>query len=219
MSPSQRFVVTRARDDWVVYAHGMLTSIPFGPFDPAHPGCIPGCFAANILTEPIDIDAPVAVVWEIMVDFERYPEWNPLNRFFRLDTYAEPGQTVTFGPRWGPYDSDRLGEAGFTQHETLTVWEENCCLAYATISSLGQRRAHPIPCAASQSNPLLHLRAHRRHPCPRRAPRLRPSHRRRLHRQRPGAEAARRSALRTSERDCCINSSVDVACYLRSSTS
>jgi hypothetical protein len=112
----------------------MLTSIPFGPFDPAHPGCIPGCCAANILTEPIDIDAPPALVWEIMVDFERYPEWNPLNRFFRLDTYAAPGQTVTFGPRWGPYDSNRLGDAGFTQHETLTVWEEDCCLAYATIS-------------------------------------------------------------------------------------
>jgi hypothetical protein len=111
-----------------------LTSIPFGSFDPVHPGCIPGYCAANILTEPIDIDAPIALVWEIMVDFERYPEWNPLNRFFRLDTCAAPGQTVTFGPRWGPYDSNKLGQAGFTQHETLTIWEKNCCLAYATIS-------------------------------------------------------------------------------------
>ncbi len=114
----------------------MLTSKPFGPFDPVNPGCIPGCCAANILTQPIDIDAPVALVWEIMTDFERYPEWNPLNRFFRLDTRAEAGHTVTFGPRWGPYDTDVLGEAGFTQHETLTIWEPNCCLAYATISRL-----------------------------------------------------------------------------------
>jgi hypothetical protein len=131
----------------------MLTSIPFGPFDPAHPGRIPGCFAANILTEPIDIDAPVALVWEIMVDFERYPEWNPLNRFFRLDTYAAPGQTVTFGPRWGPYDSDRLGEAGFTQHETLTVWEEDCCLAYATISRWvnAERTQYLAPITANRS--------------------------------------------------------------------
>ena len=112
----------------------MLTSTPFGPFDPVNPGRIPGCCAANILTEPVDIHAPVALVWEIMTDFERYPEWNPLNRFFRLDTHAAAGQTVTFGPRWGPYDSDTLGEAGFTQRETLTVWEEKCCLAYATIS-------------------------------------------------------------------------------------
>jgi hypothetical protein len=131
----------------------MLTSIPFGPYAPARPGCIRGCFAANILTEPIDIDAPVALVWTIMVDFERYPEWNPLNRFFRLDTYAAPGQTVTFGPRWGPYGSSRLGEAGFTQHETLTVWEENCCLAYATISRLvnAERTQYLAPIAANRT--------------------------------------------------------------------
>ena len=80
------------------------------------------------------IEAPVQLVWSIMVDFDRYPEWNPLNRFFRLDAAAEAGQTVTFGPRWGPYDDADLGEAGFTQHETLTIWEENCCLAYSAIS-------------------------------------------------------------------------------------
>lgn len=25
-----------------------------------------------------EIDAPPAVVWEVLMDFERYPEWNPL---------------------------------------------------------------------------------------------------------------------------------------------
>ncbi len=113
----------------------MLKSNPFGPFDPDNPCRIPGVFAANILTECIEIDAPVALVWAIMTDFERYPVWNPLNRFFVLDTRAEVGQTVTFGPRWGPYASGTLGKAGFMQRETLTVWEENCCLAYATIAS------------------------------------------------------------------------------------
>jgi hypothetical protein len=112
----------------------MLNSLPFGAFDPANPCRIPGCFAANVLTEPIDIDAPVDLVWKIVVGFDRYPEWNPLNRFFRLDTYAKAGQTVTFGPRWGPYDSERLGEAGFTQRETLTIWEDSSCLAYGVVS-------------------------------------------------------------------------------------
>lgn len=112
----------------------MSTSSPFGAFDPADPGRIPGLFAGNILTEPVDIDAPVALVWAIMVDFARYPEWNPLNRFFRLDSRAEPGQTVTFGPRWGPYDPDHLGDAGFIQHETITVWEEHCALGYGVVS-------------------------------------------------------------------------------------
>jgi hypothetical protein len=109
-------------------------STPFGPFDPARPDRIRGCFAANVLTEPVDIQAPVERVWRILVDFERYPQWNPLNRFFRLDTRAAVGETVTFGPCWGPYHEGTLGKADFTQHETLTVWEENCCLAYGVIS-------------------------------------------------------------------------------------
>lgn len=112
----------------------MLRSDPFGAFDPVDPCHIPGLLAANIRTEPIDIAAPPTLVWSIMIDFDRYPVWNPLNRFFLLDTRAEVGQTVTFGPRWGPYENGRLGKAGFMQRETLTVWEENCCLAYATIS-------------------------------------------------------------------------------------
>jgi hypothetical protein len=112
----------------------MLRSKPFGEFDPANPCEIPGILAGNILTEPVMIKAPVQLVWSIMVDFDRYPEWNPLNRFFRLDAGAEVGGTVTFGPRWGPYDNNELGDAGFTQRETLTVWEENCCLAYSAIS-------------------------------------------------------------------------------------
>jgi hypothetical protein len=72
-----------------------------------------------------------------MTDFDRYPEWNPLNRFFRLDSRAEPNHTVTFGPFWGPYDQaegDPFPDADFTQNEMLTVWEENCCLAYSVVS-------------------------------------------------------------------------------------
>jgi hypothetical protein len=109
-------------------------SHPFGEFDPARPGCIRGLFAANVLTEPVDIQAPLDLVWSIVVDFERYPLWNPLNRFFHLDTCAAVGETVTFGPCWGPYADGALGKAAFMQRETLTVWEENCCLAYGVIS-------------------------------------------------------------------------------------
>jgi len=111
-----------------------LRSAPFGDFDPQHPSLIRGLFAANILTTPLDIEAPAALTWKIMVDFDRYPEWNPLNRFFHLDSHAAPGQTVTFGPRWGPYEGKELGAAGFTQHEMLTIWEENRALAYGVVA-------------------------------------------------------------------------------------
>lgn len=127
----------------------MVKSHPFGEFDPLDPCPVPGIFAGNVLTDPIEIEAPVNLVWSMMVDFDRYPEWNPLNRFFHLDTRAEVGQTVTFGPRWGPYEGKELGEAGFVQHETLTVWEENCCLGYGVISPWlnAERIQHVAPIA------------------------------------------------------------------------
>ncbi len=119
----------------------MITSSAFGSFDPLAPCNLSGLFAQIVFADPVEIDADVETVWKIMTDFDRYPEWNPLNRFFRLDGEARPGHTVTFGPVWGPYDlsektenSPPLPKAGFTQHETLTIWEENRCLAYSVLS-------------------------------------------------------------------------------------
>lgn len=112
----------------------LVTSLPFGAFDPADPCRIPGLLAVNLMTEAVDIAAPVDLVWRVITDFAHYPQWNPLNRFFQLDAHAAPGQMVTFGPCWGPYDEEKLGEAAFTQHEVITVWQENGCLAYAVVS-------------------------------------------------------------------------------------
>jgi len=117
----------------------MLTSSAFGSFNPVEPRNIPGLFAKNLHVSAIEIDAPVATVWAIMTDFDRYPEWNPLNRFFRLDSKAEPNHFVTFGPSWGPYDRAEGGpfpDPDMTQHEMITIWEENRCLAYADIRRL-----------------------------------------------------------------------------------
>ena len=63
----------------------MLKSTAFGEFDPLHPCTVPGLFAENLYAEPVVIDAPIELVWEIIIDFDRYPEWNPLNRFFLCD--------------------------------------------------------------------------------------------------------------------------------------
>jgi len=113
-----------------------LLSSAFGPFDPCNPQALDGIFANNIFAEPVDIQAPVERVWHIMTDFERYPEWNPLNRFFRLDDRPEPGHTVTFGPSWGPYPEDgTLPQPAMTTREMLTVWEQNRCLTYGDLRS------------------------------------------------------------------------------------
>ena len=115
----------------------MIYSSVFGAFDPQNPSTIPGLFAENIAATAVDIQAPIELVWQTITGFDDYPQWNPLNRFFRLDGEAKANERVTFGPHWGPYDhSDNaeLPKAGFVQRETITVWEENCCLAYGVIS-------------------------------------------------------------------------------------
>jgi hypothetical protein len=113
-----------------------IHSSAFGEFNPFEPQTISGLFAGNLYANPLVIDAPIDLVWSIMTGFDKYPEWNPLNRFFNLDSEAAPNHYVTFGPSWGPYhpDHDRpLPEADMIQHEMITVWEKNHCLAYADI--------------------------------------------------------------------------------------
>lgn len=117
----------------------MIHSSAFGPFDPLQPAPIDGLFAENLVADAVEIQAPLAAVWQAITGFEHYPEWNPMNRFFNLDGEARVDETVTFGPHWGPYqlsDNTSLPEAGFTQNETITVWEENHCLSYAVISKV-----------------------------------------------------------------------------------
>lgn len=50
----------------------MLRSAAFGEFDPLHPRTIPGLFAENLFAEPVLIEAPVELVWEVITDFDRY---------------------------------------------------------------------------------------------------------------------------------------------------
>jgi hypothetical protein len=110
------------------------------------PETIPGVFASNIVADAIEIDAPLELVWQIMTGFDLYPEWNPMNRFFKLDGEAKVGDRVTFGPSWGPY-TDPLPEAGFVNRETLTVWEENTCLSYADMSRFFSAERSQYICA------------------------------------------------------------------------
>ena len=40
----------------------------------------------------VEVDAPQALVWEVLVDYARYPEWNPYT--VRVDTRLEVGADV-----------------------------------------------------------------------------------------------------------------------------
>lgn len=47
----------------------------------------------------IDIDAPAALVWEILTDLERYGDWNPF--VVRVKGQAKVGETVTLTVKMG----------------------------------------------------------------------------------------------------------------------
>ena len=48
--------------------------------------------ATTIVSDTVDIDAPQDFVWSVLVDYARYPDWNPYT--FRVDTVLELGADV-----------------------------------------------------------------------------------------------------------------------------
>lgn len=114
-----------------------IQSALFNSFDPFHPKQMIGYFGTILFADPVEIRAPLELVWKIMTDFPAYPTWNPLNRFMKLDTTADLGECITFGVSWGPYVKgdqivplDEL-KTHRVQNEILTIWQPNYCLAYA----------------------------------------------------------------------------------------
>ena len=45
-----------------------------------------------ITPDPTEIEAPVDMVWEVLLDFERYGEWNGFHR--KIEIVDQPGGTV-----------------------------------------------------------------------------------------------------------------------------
>ncbi|MCW2674850.1 MAG: hypothetical protein JWP14_3439 [Frankiales bacterium] len=48
--------------------------------------------ATTIVSDTVEIDAPQGFVWTVLVDYARYPDWNPYT--FRVDTVLELGADV-----------------------------------------------------------------------------------------------------------------------------
>jgi uncharacterized protein YndB with AHSA1/START domain len=46
----------------------------------------------TIVSDTVEIDAPQELVWSVVVDFDRYPEWNPYT--FKVEAVLELGSEV-----------------------------------------------------------------------------------------------------------------------------
>ena len=77
----------------------------------------------------VEIDAPQAFVWEVLVDYARYPEWNPYT--VRVDTRLVIGADVVLHL---PHP-DRLGQT-MTTTEVMRVIDAPHHLQYDTADSL-----------------------------------------------------------------------------------
>lgn len=71
-------------------------------------------------TEPIRIDAPAALVWQVLTDVERYGEWNPFTPQARTDfRIGSPAHLLV-----------RMGPAKLRITETVSAFEEPRLIAW-----------------------------------------------------------------------------------------
>lgn len=118
-------------------SHSRLVSTVFGEFDPTSPNRHGGAFDAVIGPERIAIAAPIATVWHIMVDFDRYLEWNPLNRRTVLEAPPQAGTWLMLHYTFADRGADgQLPPAAATNREQISVWEPLACFSYADVKPL-----------------------------------------------------------------------------------
>ncbi len=79
----------------------------------------------TVASDTVEIDAPVEHVWSVLVDYARYPDWNPYT--VRVDTILELGADVVLHLP----DPSRPGET-FTTLEHMRVIDAPHHLQYDT---------------------------------------------------------------------------------------
>ena len=98
-------------------------------------------FRFAVGSDPVEIEAPAARVWDILVDFERYGEWNPFTT--RVEAGLEIGSPVMLHVR--------LGRLKRRQPERIEAVEPPHLLAWGTtmghpvlLSALREQRVEPL---------------------------------------------------------------------------
>lgn len=73
-----------------------------------------------ISSDPVEIEAPIERVWDILVDFERYGDWNPFTT--RVETDFGIGSPVDLYVTLGPLKLRQPERIEAVQRPELLVW-------------------------------------------------------------------------------------------------
>jgi hypothetical protein len=90
-------------------------------------------FKSIIAAEPIEIDAPLAQVWAILLDVANYAHWNPFTP--RVETTFAVGSPATLHVVMNPRHRR-------TQYEVITAFEAERQFAWSSIMPLGLLKAN-----------------------------------------------------------------------------
>ena len=72
-------------------------------------------------SEPVDINAPIDAVWDILMDVDRYREWNPFARTY-TKTDVRVGAFVDFDVKLGRYDRKQTERFEAIERPTRLAW-------------------------------------------------------------------------------------------------
>ena len=72
-------------------------------------------------SEPVVIDAPIDAVWNLLVDVDRYREWNPFARTY-TKTDVRVGATINFDVKLGRHDRKQTERFVAIERPTLVSW-------------------------------------------------------------------------------------------------
>ena len=84
-------------------------------------------FKYSIESEPVQIEAPVEAVWDLLVDLDRYHEWNPFART-ATETDVRAGAPVHFDVRLGGYNRKQTERIEIIEPPTRLAWSTNVAL-------------------------------------------------------------------------------------------
>lgn len=77
-------------------------------------------FRFVVASDPVEIEAPAERVWDILVDFERYGEWNPFTT--RVEASLEIGSPVMLHVLLGPLQRKQPERIETVEPPHLLAW-------------------------------------------------------------------------------------------------